>query len=329
MIKVSVIVPVWNVEKYLPKCLNSLVNQTLEDIEIIVVNDGSPDNSLKIINRYKEEYPNKIVLINQKNGGQGSARNTGLKYAKGEYIAYVDSDDDTELNMFEIMYEKAKYEKADVLICENFNVNELTLKKYHVKNANYSNEEEKAFLGKMAVWNKIYKRELLIDNDLKFKERVWYEDLAFTLKALINAKKISFVNTPLYNYLIRSGSTMNNSNVKRNLEIFDAFDDITSYLKEHNIYEEYYDRLEFLAVDHIYISAIVRVINSKCDRTKKLEIIKEMLNYLDKNFNGYQNNKYIPSLTTRRKIIFKLIEFKMYSLVKIVFKIKRGVNYER
>ena len=108
MIKVSVIVPVWNVEKYLEKCLDSLVNQTLKEIEIIVVNDESPDNSQKIIDKYVKKYPKKIKALSQKNGGQGSARNHGLKYATGEYIGYVDSDDYIEKNMYELMYNKAK-----------------------------------------------------------------------------------------------------------------------------------------------------------------------------------------------------------------------------
>ena len=100
MVKLSVIVPVWGVEKYIDKCLDSLVNQTLEDIEIIVVNDESPDNSQMIIDKYVEKYPNKVISILQKNGGQGLARNNGLKYAKGDYIGYVDSDDYVDLDMF-------------------------------------------------------------------------------------------------------------------------------------------------------------------------------------------------------------------------------------
>lgn len=108
MVKVSIIVPVYNVEKYLKKCLNSLVNQTLDDIEIIVVNDESPDNSQRIIDEFEKKYPSKIKTITKKNGGQGSARNEGLKVATGEYIGYVDSDDYISNTMFEKMYNTAK-----------------------------------------------------------------------------------------------------------------------------------------------------------------------------------------------------------------------------
>ena len=108
MVKVSIIVPVYNVEKYIKKCLDSLVNQTLKDIEIIVVNDGSPDNSQKIIDKYVKEYPTKVKSYITENGGQGSARNFGIYKATGEYILYVDSDDYIELNMAELLYKEAK-----------------------------------------------------------------------------------------------------------------------------------------------------------------------------------------------------------------------------
>ena len=118
MIKVSVIVPVYNVEKYIDKCLNSLVKQTLKDIEIIVVNDGSPDNSQKIIDKYVDKYPDKIKSYIKENGGQGSARNLGLEYASGEYISFIDSDDWLDLDALEEMYLLAKKEKSDVVICD-------------------------------------------------------------------------------------------------------------------------------------------------------------------------------------------------------------------
>ena len=117
MKKVSIIVPIYNVEKYLSKCLDSLVNQTLADIEIIIVNDGSPDNSYKIVKDYLKKYPDKIKYYEKSNGGQGSARNLGLTKATGEYVGYVDSDDYVNLTMYEKMYQKAKKTDADIVMC--------------------------------------------------------------------------------------------------------------------------------------------------------------------------------------------------------------------
>lgn len=323
-IKVSVIVPVYNVEKFIDKCLNSLVNQTLKEIEIIVVNDGTKDNSQKIIDKYVKKYPDKIKSYIKENGGQGSARNYGLKKATGEYIGYVDSDDFVEKDMYKKLYNKAKENNYDIVVCGNYNVSE----DYQNKNIdafinNYNTDLENIFFGKMAVWNKIYKRDILIKNKLEFKEKVWYEDLAFTLKAIMNSNTFAFIDEPLYDYLIREGSTMNNSNVQRNLEILDAFNDILSYI-QHNKKEEYFSKIEFLAIDHIYISAIVRVLKAEADDKVKRETINKLLDYMNKKFPNYKNNKYINTLSKNRKIIYKLINIKMYGLINLIFKVKKG-----
>ena len=322
--KLSIIVPVYGVEKYIDKCLNSLVKQSLKEIEIIVVNDGTKDNSQKIIDKYVKEYPDKIKSYIKENGGQGSARNYGLKKATGEYIGYVDSDDFVEKDMYKKLYNKAKKNNYDIVVCGNYNVSE----DYQNKNIdafinNYNTDLENIFFGKMAVWNKIYKRDILIKNKLEFKEKVWYEDLAFTLKAIMNSNTFAFIDEPLYDYLIREGSTMNNSNVQRNLEILDAFDDILSYIK-HNKKEEYFDKVEFLAIDHIYISAIVRVLKAEADDKVKRETINKLIDYMNKKFPNYKNNKYINTLSKNRKLIYKLINMKMYKLVDLIFKVKKG-----
>ena len=323
-IKVSVIVPVYNVEKFIDKCLNSLVKQSLKEIEIIVVNDGTKDNSQKIIDKYVKKYPDKIKSYIKENGGQGSARNYGLKKASGEYIGYVDSDDFVEKDMYKKLYNKAKENNYDIVVCGNYNVSE----DYQNKNIdafinNYNTDLENIFFGKMAVWNKIYKRDILIKNKLEFKEKVWYEDLAFTLKAIMNSNTFAFIDEPLYDYLIREGSTMNNSNVQRNLEILDAFNDILSYI-QHNKKEEYFSKIEFLAIDHIYISAIVRVLKAEADDKVKRETINKLLDYMNKKFPNYKNNKYINTLSKNRKIIYKLINIKMYGLINLIFKVKKG-----
>ena len=322
--KLSIIVPVYGVEKYIDKCLNSLVKQSLKEIEIIVVNDGTKDNSQKIIDKYVKKYPDKIKSYIKENGGQGSARNYGLKKATGEYIGYVDSDDFVEKDMYKKLYNKAKENNYDIVVCGNYNVSE----DYQNKNIdafinNYNTDLENIFFGKMAVWNKIYKRDILIKNKLEFKEKVWYEDLAFTLKAIMNSNTFAFIDEPLYDYLIREGSTMNNSNVKRNLEILEAFNDILSYI-QHNKKEEYFSKIEFLAIDHIYISAIVRVLKAEADDKVKRETINKLIDYMNKKFPNYKNNKYINTLSKNRKIIYKLINIKMYGLINLIFKVRKG-----
>lgn len=315
--KVSIIIPVYGVEKYISKCLESLVNQTLNDIEIIVVNDGTKDNSQKIIDKYVKKYPDKVKSFIKENGGQGSARNYGLKQANGDYIGYVDSDDYVELEMYEKLYNKAISDNLDIAICGNYNVSEdYKNKKVDLEFIKFEDNKINALFGKKAVWNKIYKKSIV--EKLEFRSKVWYEDFDFSIKAICSAKKIEYVNEPLYDYLLREGSTMNNSNVIRNLEILDAFNEIVKDKK----YKKYYDIIEFLAIDHIYISTIVRVINAKVDKNIKIEVIDKLIDYMNNNFPDFRNNKYIETLSRNRKIIYNLINRKRYNLIKLLFAVK-------
>lgn len=317
--KVSVIVPVYNVEKYIDKCLKSLVMQTLQEIEIIVVNDGSPDNSQKIIDKYAKKYPEKIKSYIAENGGVGSARNFGLTKANGEYIGYVDSDDFVEINMFEELYNKAKKEKLDIVICGSYNIEEKTGKRQEdIDKSVFDDPHINAFFGRPAVWNKLYKKEVI--NNIKFRTRKWYEDLDYTLKAIACSKKIGYVNKPLYNYLIRPGSIMNNNNLDRNLEILDTFNEINKYKK----LEANREIIEFLAVNHIFIVAVVRVINSDGTEDKKKSCINKLTCYVKDNYPNFEKNKYLSILSKNSKILFKLIKHKQYKIIKLIFKIKRG-----
>ncbi len=316
MKKVSVIIPVYNVENYLRKCLNSLVNQTLKDIEIIVVNDGTLDNSQEIIDEYVKKYPKKVVSIIQENGGQGAARNTGLLHAKGEYIGYVDSDDYVEENMYEELYKKAKEEDSDIVICGNNVVKE------NYEFLSKEDVDKEFLLGKMAVWNKIYKKNIIVDNKIQFRSKVWYEDLDFTMKVYFSSKKISYVDKPLYNYLLREGSTMNNNNIKRNLELIEAFDSLIDYCKDKKIYNKVKDEIEFLCIYHMYIFAITRVLNTNNNYKAKIAIINKFRDYINSNFPNFKQNKYLYLLPKRRKLIYNLINSKFYCIIMGIFKIK-------
>ena len=322
MIKVSVIVPVYNVEKYIEKCLDSLVNQTLKEIEIIVVNDGSPDNSQKIIDKFVKKYPNKVKSFIKENGGLGSARNYGLKHIKGEYVAFIDSDDFADLKMLEEMYNLAKKDNSDIVLCSNnlLDENNRILKiESAIINKKINNNLLKY---KLAAWNKLYKKELLINNKFEFRSNVWYEDVDFTTKVMINAKKVSFIDKPLYNYLLREGSIMNNSNLKRNKELCLSFDEIIDYCRKNDIYKKYYQEIEFLCIYNMYICGIVRILRTNNSMKDKKLIINEYKKYLNTSFNNFKNNKYLSYMSVKYKIIYKLINLKLYTLINIIFKIK-------
>ena len=324
MIKVSVIVPVYNVENYLAKCLDSLVNQTLKELEIIVVDDESTDNSSKIIAEYAKKYPKKIKAFSKKNGGQGSARNYGLKYAKGEYIAFVDSDDYVDLDMFFKMYNKAKEDNSDVVICGMKNIS--LANKVTIDNNNFSNDDLKILFGSMGVCNKIFKKDLITNNNLQFRNKVWYEDIDFLVKILLDNIKISFIDEALYNYVLRAGSTMNNSNIAKNLDILLAFDEMIKYFKNKKIYDKVYEKLEFIAIYHIYIASTSRVLLAKDKLKNKKKIINKFREYMHNNFPNYQNNSYLHYMSTNKKIIYKLINLKWYNIIRIVLNIKKKLK---
>ena len=317
MKKVSIIVPVYNVEKYLRKCLDSLVNQTLSDIEIIVVNDGTPDKSQVIIDEYVRKYPDKVISIIKENGGQGSARNVGLEKSTGDYIGYVDSDDYVEPNMYEELYNKAKENNSDITVCGNNVVSE------NYELINKEDVEKEFLLGKMAVWNKLYKREIIVNNKIDFRSKVWYEDLDFTMKVYFSSKKVSYVDKNLYNYVLRKESTMNNNNIKRNLELIQSFESLIDFCNKNNIYKENKDKIEFICIYHMYIFAITRVLNTRNKYKEKLNIINEFKKYVETHFTKYKENKYLYLIPKKRKIIYNLINIHFYYIIIMIFRLKR------
>ena len=182
--KVSVIVPVYNVEKYLAKCLDSLVIQTLEDIEIIVVNDGTKDNSQLIINQYVKNYPDKVFSYIKKNGGLGDARNYGLQYANAEYIGFVDSDDYVSPHMYEKLYKKAISDNSDLVLCDIEYVWENSQERKYLsgyKQIEGVDHSKSVFLSPLFAWNKLYRKELFSKYNLRYPKKLWYEDIPVTI----------------------------------------------------------------------------------------------------------------------------------------------------
>lgn len=243
MIKVSVIVPVFNTEKYLEKCLNSLINQTLQDIEIICVNDGSTDKSADIIKKFANK-DSRFKLINQENKKQGAARNTGMKIAKGEYIGFVDSDDWVDLEYYEKLYNAAKKYNADMALATNIRTG-------HGKDKKRLNITEEKFVttlqDKIDVcqqWknecptNKIYRHSILKNNNIKWPEGVYCEDKLFTIKAVYYANSIVTVPDINYYYYRNPNSTVNSKAQKHykqlKLDKNIAKKSVLDFLKEKN-----------------------------------------------------------------------------------------------
>lgn len=313
-IKVSVIVPVYNVEKFIDKCLNSLVNQTLKEIEIIVVNDGSPDNSQKIIDEYVKKYPDKIKSFIKENGGQGSARNMGIEKAVGEYISFVDSDDWLDLDTLEKMYFLAKKDKSDIVICDMVD---------HYSNYTiYHNctKYNSVFEVTPSACNKIFRKELI--KDFRFLSKLWYEDFDFTTKILFNTNKISNISEGFYHCNCGHESTMNNNNSKKNLDMIIVIEDIIDYLKKNDKYDK--NIVSYLIFNHILITTINRVAIQKS--IDKKDVIRQLIKYSKDNISDYRRQTFYKNISRNRKIIAWLNYHNMYNLSKIILNIKGKIK---
>ncbi len=255
-IKVSLIIPVYNVEKYLYRCLFTAVNQTLEDIEIIVINDGSTDNSLEIIKLFAL-CDRRIKIVDQANHGLSYARNIGISMARGKYIAFMDSDDFASTNFLEKMYVKAEKEEAQIVICNYKRVRESSKKIYMsprkrigAATALTSEEALKALLMDLKinnyVWDKLYRRELFADHEIRFPVGASYEDLATTYKLFFYAKKIVCINDCLYYYLNRSTSITKSFQIKHADDIVQALSGMQEFLRQNGVFDSYEKEYRFL-----------------------------------------------------------------------------------
>src|SRR5690625_4358985 len=251
MEKISVIVPVYNVESHLARCLDSLVNQTYKNLEIILVNDGSTDNSGYICDEYAKRYDN-IKVLHQENGGQSSARNYGLKKATGEYIGFVDSDDWIHKDMFSYLYYLIKKYNSDiadisaVFASDSSSVNISTSiterikvfeEKEVLKNYLYSGVSDS--VGQFAVWRKLYKKSLF--SDIEFLEGKIYEDILINFQLLSKAQKIARSNKVYYYYFQDDLSTTRNGLKKRDFDLLDICEKIIELSKDED------DEIKYLA----------------------------------------------------------------------------------
>lgn len=292
---VSVVVPVYNVEQYLDRCLDSLVNQALQNIEIIVVNDGSTDGSAEIIKKYDSRYDN-IVVINQENGGLSSARNAGIDVARGDYIGFVDADDYVEKDMFRLLYDATQANSADVAICGYYR-NDLknNVQKIPALNidAPYNRRHDSDyFIFDLSpyAWNKIFNREMVISSGIRFPEGRVYEDIPTVFPWMSKANLITVVDTPLYHYGVnRDGSIMANSHINC-VSMIDSLQSINEYFLPNDIGDEGKQKLCALNIRHILRR--LYEFNSFKDRKIKLIFVDTAFELLDTYFPNWRENQY-------------------------------------
>lgn len=302
-VKLSIIVPCYKVEKYLPRCLDSLVNQSLDSVEAICINDGSPDNCLNILKEYQEKYGDKIVIIDKKNEGVWKGRMDGIKLAKGEYIGFVDSDDYVALDYAEKLYNAAKSKNADISCCGFDRIDMESEKLYSremtkFKHKSFNIQENPGLLLEIntAPWNKIYKSKLLKNmHDLNNIPKV-LDDMMFLQLIFINAKKITFISDSLVYYMVRKDSIINT--VKQELipGVYASMKEVRSiYEKENKKMLNYVDANAFL---HLGISFMYRLSE---DKTLDFDsALRANTDFLNNEFPLWKDNEYIKFSYVRK-----------------------------
>ncbi len=314
MPKVSVIVPIYNVEKYLEKCINSLLSQTLEDIQIILVNDGSKDNSGNIAKEYEKNNKDRVIYVEKENGGLSDARNYGLKYATGDFIAFLDSDDYIEKNAYEEMYNKAIEENADYVECDF--IWEFPNKIRVDKQYPYKNKKEMLSFVRVVAWNKLIKRQLITDNNLEFPKGLRYEDVEFTYKLIPFVNKFAYVNKPFIHYVQREGSIANVQN-ERTAEIFTVLDNVIEFYKKNNIYEKYRDELEYNYARYLLCSSLKRMCKIK-DKSIREKLLTESWERLNSNFPNWKENVILKTVNIGKNKYMRTVNkstYKIYSKI--------------
>lgn len=298
MIKVSVIVPVYNEEKHIKACLDSIIENDLKEIEIIVINDGSTDSTKEILEEYKNKY-DIIKVIEKENEGQGSARNIGIELAKGEFLTFVDADDEIHNNMLSKMYEKLQKEQADICVCDYFEINK---DNKVVKKAIPQKTEDikKDYIVSIAgPCNKLIRTEILKKNSLYFPKTGIYEDIAMVPLIATYTNKIVYLEEPLYYYYIRQGSTMRQTKFNEKLlSIYNVLDILEKGFKQTGALEQYKEELEFIYIKHLLYAGNGRFLEYKEGKQE----VKKIANIMKLKYPNWRKNKYYK----KQSKLFKL-----------------------
>ena len=253
MSKISIIVPNYNTEKYLPRCLDSLIGQTFKDIEIILIDDGSKDNSIQVMQKYAQK-DKRIKVFTQENSGPARARNQGLENASGKYLMFCDSDDWYELNMCQVMYDTIEKQKVDVVYCDAIldfeedlpqqEKDVRTIESYYtpLHKGKFLLSEKVAFSTKVVLWNKIWRRDLIEKYHIRFPDGHEHDDDAFWYMYSFVAKNIFYLKDKLYHYFLRAGSIMStqfNKKPKNRMDRLAIAEYTLEFLLKHHLEKKY------------------------------------------------------------------------------------------
>ena len=301
VMRLSVIVPMYNVEAYLPQCLDSLANQTLTDMEVLLVDDGATDGTSKIAQEYAEKYSN-FRYFRKENGGLSDARNYAIPFATGELLAFLDSDDWVEPTLYEKMV--SAIGDADVCVTDIEYYYEDPAKRFVMKGLSpwkTDTIQKQALLSPLFAWNKIYKAELFQKDGYRYPVGTWYEDHPVTTMIFAKADKIAYLEECLIHYRQREGSIMAATNDRRIAQIFDVLELVRNNFQKEGLYETYRTELEYLHIEHLRLYGMFRFIRSNDWSTYYDRSETVMKQY----FPDWKQNPYLTNLNLKNQLFLK------------------------
>lgn len=315
---ISVIVPIYNVEKYLDRCVESIVNQTYKKLEIILVDDGSPDNCPQMCESWAEK-DKRIKVVHKENGGLSDARNAGMPFATGEIISFIDSDDWIELDMFEKMLNRMQKDNSDIVSCgvkwveeDGSLIRDVTSENEILDNKTAMKELLNDSKLKQHVWNKIYKYDMI--KNIPFEKGKYHEDVFWSYQIVGIAKKVSIIKESFYNYVQRSNSIMGEGFSVKRLDALDANRMRCEYMKEH--FPELYDNALYVYIGscHYQLQCSVRANQPK-------EIIDNILGRTSYRKTGYPTR----GITFKQKIWYYLFTFFPMTTCRVRNRLGKGI----
>ena len=299
--KVSVVVPVYNTAEYLPECLDSLVGQSigLDAIQVVVVDDGSTDDSGEVIRAYAERYPDNFVCLSQENAGQGAARNLGLARCEGEYVGFMDSDDFADADMYKDLYEAAQAANADMCVCGIISFCD------HDESREYMSDvqlpaspmtQESLFVAPQTQPPiRVVRRSILTESGIRFPETRGNEDNGFHFKLAPYCATVASVAKPMVNRRLRSGSTAVSISPAFCDQFFLVTDDALEFYAEHGLLEDYGELLEAMLVRMLLCSRLGSV-GLVEDAPARATLMNKTMAYIDEHFSGRKRNTHLKGL---------------------------------
>lgn len=311
MPEISIIIPSYNAQSFVDKCVESISNQTFSDFEVIVIDDGSTDNSLKQWKKY-EKKDSRFRVFHQENQGQAVSRNRAIKESCGKYITFVDVDDFIDSKMLETMYQAIKTQKADLVWCELYKVEKEKKEPLLPIFEKIIDEKKDYILNNAGPVAKLIKKEILLENELYFLENRIYEDIAIVPSYALYAKKIVHIRKPMYYYMIYEGSTMHQVTYNKKLEdIFFAMEHMKNAFGTKN-----QEEIEYLHIHHLLHAASLRFFQFPEGKQN----LSKIVNIIKKTYPNWKQNPYYKRRGMKFKMICYFFYKKQYWLLKLLLK---------